>query len=162
MQFRLLGPLEAHDGERAIELGSAKPRALLTLLLLDAGRTVSTERLVDELWGDDGPDSARKMVQIYVSNLRKVLPPGMLRTWPAGYSLEVDPSATDLARFERMAAEGRSELAKGAPEPAAATLRGALELWRGPALEEFGEPFAVRERARLESLRLAALEDRIE
>lgn len=162
MQFRLLGQLEAHADDREIELGSAKPRALLTLLLLDRGRTVSTERLIDELWGDDVPGSARKMVQIYVSNLRKVLPPGMLQTWPAGYSLDVDPSATDLGTFERSAAEGRSALAQGAPERAAALLREALALWRGPALEEFGEPFAVRERARLESLRLAALEDRIE
>src|SRR5215216_1412014 len=162
MQFRLLGPLEAHDGDRAIGLGGAKQRALLTLLLLDAGRTVSNERLVDELWGADVPESARKMVQIYVSNLRKVLPHGMLRTRPAGYSLDVDPEATDLGRFERMTAQGRSALAAGVPDAAAAALGRALALWRGSALEEFGEPFAVRERARLESLRLAALEDRIE
>src|SRR5829696_8634578 len=162
MQFRLLGPLEAHDGDRAVGLGGAKQRALLTLLLLDARRTVSTDRLIDELWGADAPESARKMVQIYVSNLRKVLPRGMLRTWPAGYSLDVETAATDLGRFERMAGEGRGALAAGAPDAAAAALGSALALWRGPALEEFGEPFAVRERARLESLRLAALEDRIE
>src|SRR5215204_5074628 len=162
MQFRLLGPLEAHDGDRAVGLGGAKQRALLTLLLLDARRTVSNDRLIDELWNADAPESARKMVQIYVSNLRKVLPRGMLRTWPAGYSLDVEPGATDLGRFERMAGEGRSALAAGAPDAAAAALGSALALWRGPALEEFGEPFAVRERARLESLRLAALEDRIE
>ena len=162
MQFRLLGPLEAHDGDRAVGLGGAKQRALLTLLLLDARRTVSNDRLIDELWGADAPESARKMVQIYVSNLRKVLPRGMLRTWPAGYSLDVEPGATDLGRFERMAGEGRGALAAGAPDAAAAALGSALALWRGPALEEFGEPFAVRERARLESLRLAALEDRIE
>jgi len=162
MQFRLLGPLEAHDGDRAIGLGGAKQRALLTLLLLDAGRTVSNERLVDELWGADVPESARKMVQIYVSNLRKLLPDGMLQTRPAGYSLDVDPEATDLGRFERMTAQGRSALAAGVPDAAAAALGRALALWRGAALEEFGEPFAVRERARLESLRLAALEDRIE
>jgi DNA-binding SARP family transcriptional activator/pimeloyl-ACP methyl ester carboxylesterase len=162
MQFRLLGPVEAHDGDREIALGGAKPRALLTLLLLDVRRVVSTERIVDELWGEDAPESARKMVQIHVSSLRKVLPAGLLRTWPAGYSLDVEPAATDLGRFEQMAAEGRSALAAGAPDAAAATLRSALALWRGPALEEFAEPFAVRERARLESLRLAALEDRIE
>jgi DNA-binding SARP family transcriptional activator/pimeloyl-ACP methyl ester carboxylesterase len=162
MQFGLLGPLEAHDGDREIGLGGAKQRALLTLLLLDAGRAVSTERLVDGLWGEEAPESARKMVQIHVSSLRKVLPPGVLRTWPAGYSLDVDPQDTDLGRFEQLAAEGRSALAAGAPDAAAATLRSALALWRGDALEEFDEPFAVRERARLESLRLAALEDRIE
>src|SRR6188472_2936703 len=155
MHFRLLGPLDAHDGDGAVALGGAKQRALLTLLLLDAGRTVSNERIVDDLWGDDSPDSARKMVQVHVHNLRKVLPPGMLRTWPAGYSLEVEPEDTDLGRFQRLAAEGRSALAAGAPDAAATALRNALALWRGPALADFGEPFAVRERARLESLRLA-------
>jgi DNA-binding SARP family transcriptional activator/pimeloyl-ACP methyl ester carboxylesterase len=162
LQFRLLGPLEAREGDRAIALGGAKQRALLTLLLLDARRVVSTERLVDELWGDGAPESARKMVQIHVSSLRKVLPNGLLRTWPSGYSMDVDAHATDLGRFERLAAEGRGALAAGDPDAAAAMLSSALALWRGQALEEFAEPFAVRERARLESLRLAALEDRIE
>jgi DNA-binding SARP family transcriptional activator len=101
VEFRLLGPLEANDADRAIGLGGAKQRALLTLLLLDAGRAVSNDRIVEELWGEDAPDSARKMVQISVSNLRKVLPPGLLRTWPGGYSLDVDPEATDLGRLER-------------------------------------------------------------
>jgi DNA-binding SARP family transcriptional activator/pimeloyl-ACP methyl ester carboxylesterase len=162
MRFRLLGPLEAQEGDRPVALGAAKQRALLTLLLLDARRTVSSERIVDELWAGAAPESARKMIQVYVSNLRKVLPPELLRTWPAGYSVEVAPEDTDLGGFERLAAEGRSALAAGDAETAAATLREALALWRGPALEEFGEPFAVRERVRLESLRLAALEDRVE
>jgi DNA-binding SARP family transcriptional activator/pimeloyl-ACP methyl ester carboxylesterase len=162
MEFRLLGPLEVRAGDGAVALGGAKQRALLTLLLLDARRTVSNDRLIDELWGADAPDSARKMVQIHVSSLRKVLPDGVLRTWPAGYSLDVDPAATDLGRFEQLAAEGRAALAAGAHAAAAAALGAALALWRGPALAEFTEPFAVRERARLESLRLAALEDRIE
>jgi DNA-binding SARP family transcriptional activator len=129
---------------------------------LDARRTVSSDRIVDELWGGAAPESARKMIQVYVSNLRKVLPPDMLRTWPAGYSVEVEPEDTDLGCFERLAADGRTALAAGDAAAAAATLREALALWRGPALEEFGEPFAVRERVRLESLRLAALEDRVD
>jgi DNA-binding SARP family transcriptional activator len=162
MDFRLLGPVEARDAGGPVALGGAKPRALLALLLLHAGRTLSTTRLVDTLWGDKPPPSARKMVQINVSRLRKVLPAGMLRTHAGGYSLEVDPETLDLARFERLAGEGRAALAAGDPATAAARLTDALALWRGPALAEFDEAFAGREGARLEALRLSALEDRVE
>src|SRR5215216_5290556 len=110
MQFRLLGPLEAHDGDRAIGLGGAKQRALLTLLLLDAGRSVSNERIVDELWGADVPESARKMVQIYVSNLRKLLPVWMLQTLADFYSLCVDSESKDLERCKKMTEQGRSSI----------------------------------------------------
>src|SRR5215218_3564350 len=162
MEYLLLGPLAARVDDQAVDLGAGKQRALLALLLLDARRTVSTERLIDDLWGGDAPETARKMVQIHVSRLRRLLPPGALRTRAAGYELEVAPGATDLGRFERLAAEGRGALAAGRPADAAAALGAARALWRGAALEEFGEPCALRERARLESLRLAALEDRIE
>ena len=124
-----------------------------------AGRTISSARLIDELWGDAAPASARKMVQINVSQLRKVLPEGVLRTHAGGYSLAIDPQALDLARFERLAREGR---AAADPREAADKLAAALALWRGPALAEFDEPFAEREGTRLEALRLSALEDRIE
>jgi DNA-binding SARP family transcriptional activator/flavin reductase (DIM6/NTAB) family NADH-FMN oxidoreductase RutF len=162
IDFRLLGPVEARDENGPLALGGAKPRALLALLLLHAGRTVSTARLVDTLWGDNAPATARKMVQINVSQLRKVLPEGVLRTHAGGYSLEIDPEALDLARFERLAAEGRAALAAGDPARAAERLAAALALWRGPALAEFDEAFAEREGARLEALRLSAVEDRIE
>jgi DNA-binding SARP family transcriptional activator/flavin reductase (DIM6/NTAB) family NADH-FMN oxidoreductase RutF len=162
IDFRLLGPIEVHGAEGPLPLGGAKPRALLALLLLAGGRTVPSARLIDELWGDDAPASARKLVQINVSQLRKALPDGMLRTHAGGYSLAVDPEALDLARFERLAAEGRVALAAGDPRAAAERLASALSLWRGPALAEFGQAFATREGARLEALRLSALEDRIE
>ena len=162
MDLLLLGPIEVHDGDATVELGAAKQRALLALLLLDAGRAVSVERLVDELWGESAPPSARKMVQIHVSALRKLMPAGLVRTSAAGYSIEIPPEDLDLGRFERLAARGRAALAAGSAQDAAARLRAALSLWRGPALVEFAEPFAARERARLEALRLAALEDRIE
>jgi DNA-binding SARP family transcriptional activator len=80
MEFRLLGPLEVRDGAGTIELGGRKQRALLARLLLDPNRTVATDRLVDDLWGDEVPESAQKMVQIYVSQLRKVLPADVLQT----------------------------------------------------------------------------------
>ena len=99
MEFRLLGPLEAVDGAAHLPLGSRKSRALLARLLLDANRTVSVQRLVDDLWGGDVPESAPKMVQIYVSQLRKVLPAGVLLTQAPGYRVELDPEALDLSRF---------------------------------------------------------------
>jgi DNA-binding SARP family transcriptional activator/DNA-binding GntR family transcriptional regulator len=162
MEFRLLGPLEAVEGEARLTLGSRKARALLARLLLDANRTVSVQRLVDDLWGDDVPESAPKMVQINVSLLRKVLPAGVLRTQAPGYLVEVAPDALDLSRFSRMRLEGRAALEAGDAAAAAELLAGALGLWRGPALAEFSEPFARIEGAHLEELRLGCLEDRIE
>src|SRR5215212_2624102 len=162
MEFRLLGPLEAVDGAARLALGSRKSRALLARLLLDANRTVSVQRLLDDLWGEDVPDSAPKMVQIYVSQLRKVLPAGLLLTQAPGYRVEVEPETLDLSRFGRMRGEGRAALEAGDATGAAALLAAALQLWRGPALAEFSEPFAAVEGAHLEELRLGCLEDRIE
>ena len=162
MEFRLLGPLEIVDGDAPIALGGAKPRALLALLLLNANRTVTAERLIDELWGDRPPETARKMVQIYVSQLRKLLPQAALQTRTSGYSIEVRKDQLDVNRFESLAFEAREALAAGDAARAAAQLRSALLLWRGPALAEFDEPLTRVEAARLEDLRMAALEDRIE
>ena len=159
---RLLGPLELQQDQAAIALGRPAQRALLARLLLDANRTVAVDHLVDDLWGEDAPASAVKMIQIHVSNLRKVLPSGMLVTRPPGYALEIQPEDVDLVRFERLRKEGRAALARGSAAEAADSLRDALALWRGPALAEFDEPFAVVESARLEELHLACLEDRIE
>jgi DNA-binding SARP family transcriptional activator/class 3 adenylate cyclase len=162
MDFRLLGPLEIENGGAPVGLGGAKQRALLALLALNAGLTVASDRLIDELWGDQPPDSARKMVQIYVSQLRKVLPADTLRTHASGYSLELDGHELDLERFTGLARDGRAALAAGRPDSASGLLHAALALWRGPALAEFDEHFARIEGARLEELRLAALEDRID
>ncbi|MGH3134395.1 MAG: alpha/beta fold hydrolase [Gaiellaceae bacterium] len=162
MEFRLLGPLEVGDGETSLELGGRKQRALLARLLLDANRAVSLEQLVEALWEEEIPETASKMVQLYVSRLRKVLPGGVLRTRPPGYLLEVGEHALDLQQFERLFAEGRAALAAGDVEAALERLQAALSLWRGPALAEFSEPFAPPERARLDELRLACLEERIE
>ena len=162
IQYRLLGPLEAVDGDTRLALGSRKPRALFARLLLDANRTVPVERLVDDLWGTDRPESAVKMVQIYVSQLRKALPPGVLVTQPPGYLVEVAPDALDLSRFNTMRAEGRAALEAGDATAASALLTAALGLWRGPALAEFSEPFAQVEGIHLEEVRLGCLKDRIE
>jgi DNA-binding SARP family transcriptional activator len=87
MEFRILGPLEVRDGDREVRLRGGKERALLALLLVNANRTLAVDRIVDALWGDGVPETAQKMVQIYVSHLRKVLPPDTLRTRPPCYAL---------------------------------------------------------------------------
>jgi DNA-binding SARP family transcriptional activator len=159
-EFRLLGPLEVLVDGKPLRIAAAKPRALLALLLLNRNRVVSTERLVDELWGDEAPALATKTLQVYVSQLRKALGPERLVTRPPGYELRVDEGELDVDRFETLAAEAR---ASANPKDAAAGFREALALWRGPALREFrSEPFAETAAARLEDLRLGALEDRVE
>jgi YVTN family beta-propeller protein len=163
MQYCLLGPLEVRDGDRSLPLAGAKQRALLALLLVHANHVLSRDRLVDELWGEEPPETAVQSLQVYVSRLRKLLPAGALLTRPPGYLLEVEPDELDLRRFERLLAEGRATLAEGDARRAAAVLHEALALWRGPALAEFAfEPFAQAEIGRLEDLRLAAVEERIE
>jgi len=159
---RLLGPLEIELAGRPVPLGGRAQRALVARLLLDANRAVPVDRLVDDLWGEEAPASAVKMIQIHVSALRKVLPEGTLVTRSPGYALEIDPDAVDLARFEGLRRDGQEALAAGSAARAAEALREAVALWRGPALGEFDEPFAAIESARLEELRLTAIEDRIE
>jgi DNA-binding SARP family transcriptional activator len=163
MKFRILGPLDVRDGDREVRLRGGKERALLALLLVNANRTLALDGIVDELWGEDVPETAPKMVQIYVSHLRKALPPEMLHTRPPGYALVIEPDQLDLHRFEQLVAEARAALEEGRAEQAADSFRQALALWRGPALEEFAsEPFAQPEAARLEELRINALEGRLE
>jgi DNA-binding SARP family transcriptional activator/predicted ATPase len=162
MDFRILGPLEAADDTRPVKLTGGKQKALLALLLLHADRVVPMDRLVDDLWGDEVPESAQKMVQIFVSQLRKQLPGELLTTRAPGYLVELDGHSLDLRRFEELHAGGREALARGRAGEAAAAFRGALELWRGPALAEFEEPFARLEEARLAEQHLTCLEECIE
>ena len=170
MDFRILGPLEALDEGRVVRLGGTKQRALLAVFLLHPNETLGTDRLIDELWGERAPATAAKTVQVYISRLRKALagaqddgPEGVVATREHGYELELDPERLDAQRFERLVGEGRSELAASRPERAAAALEAALSLWRGPALADLAyEPFAQREIARLDDLRVTAHELLIE
>ncbi len=149
MEFRVLGPLEVLSDGRALDLGGQKQRALLALLLLEANRVVSSDRLIEGLWEGDPPSTAQKGLQVYVSQLRKLLGRERLQTKAPGYVLRVDPDELDVERFRRLQAEGR--------------LDEALALWRGPPLGEFAyRRFAQPEIARLEELRLGCLEERIE
>jgi DNA-binding SARP family transcriptional activator/tetratricopeptide (TPR) repeat protein len=164
MEFRILGPLEAvADDGRPLRLGGHRPRALLTLLIQHASEVVSTDALVDALWVGRPPATAVKILQVYVSRLRKQLPPDRLVTKPPGYLLRVEPDELDSKRFERLAQAGRQALEGGRHTEGAETLREALGLWRGPPLADCTfEPFAQAEIARLTELRVTALEDRIE
>jgi predicted ATPase/DNA-binding SARP family transcriptional activator len=164
MRFGTLGPfLVVDDQGHELPLGGPKQRAVLAILVLHAGDVVSIERLVDELWGEGAPPSAAKTLQVYVSHLRKVLGDGILLTRAGGYVLDTGQGEFDLARFQELAAEGRRALQGGRAGEAAARLREALALWRGPALADFAyEPFAQGEAMRLEELRQATLEDRID
>jgi DNA-binding SARP family transcriptional activator/class 3 adenylate cyclase len=162
MEFRILGPLEVGGDGGAVALPRGKQRALLALLLLEANQSVAATRIVDDLWGAAVPETAAKMIQVYVSRLRRALPEERLETRGASYVLRVEPGELDLERFEALAAEGRRALSENDPDTAARQLREALSLWRGSALAEFDEPFARGESARIEELRLAALEERVE
>lgn len=151
------------DDDRPLVLGAPKQRAVLAVLLLRRGEVVSTDRLIDELWGERPPTSAAKAVQVYISNLRKALGDGVLVTRGRGYLLEAEHGQLDVDRFETLVTEGRDALAEGDAQLAGRRLREALALCRGPALGDFAyESFAQGEAARLEEERLAALEDRID
>jgi DNA-binding SARP family transcriptional activator len=163
VDFRLLGPLELVADGRRVELPAGKPRALLALLLLDANRVVSVDRIVDGLWRERAPATAPKIVQGYVSRLRKLLPAGVLETRPPGYLVHVGERELDLRRFEELRREAAADAAAGRHEEAAERLREALELWRGPPLADVADEADLRgEPARLEELRLAAVEERLE
>ena len=163
LQFRILGPLEVVERDSPLSLGGAKQRAVLAILLLHRGEAISSERLIEELWGERPPATAAKTLQGYVFHLRRALGDGLLHTRRPGYELELAPGQLDADEFERLAAEGRAALSDGDPAAAARCLRDALELWRGPPLADFAyESFAQAEIARLQEARVAALEDRID
>ncbi|MGH3828854.1 MAG: AfsR/SARP family transcriptional regulator [Pseudonocardiaceae bacterium] len=170
MEFAILGPLEVLDQRRRVEVSSAKERLLLAVVVVQVSEVVSVDRLVEVLWGAEPPATAGNTLQTYVSHLRRALEPdraprardGVLRTCGPGYVLAVEPSAVDAVRFERLARDGHDALFSD-PVRAAETLRGALALWRGEPLAEFGfELFAQAEIARLTELRAAVVEDRVE
>ena len=171
LEFGILGPLEVLWGAESRTPSAAKQRALLALLLLNANSAVSADRLIDELWGEDAPATAQSALQVHVSQLRRVLEPNraqgdaheVVLTRPPGYVVRIAPDQLDLHRFERLLAEGAQALADGQAQAASAMLGEALALWRGPALADLlFETFALVPAARLEELRLAALEKRIE
>jgi DNA-binding SARP family transcriptional activator len=163
MEYRILGPFAALDGERQLPLGGAKQRAVLALLLLHANETLTRDVIVDELWGENPPPTAAKVLQNCVSALRKELPADTIRTVGGAYCVAIEPEELDRDRFERLLGEGRVALEAGDHADASDRLRQALALWHGAPLSDFSyERFAQDEISRLEELHVSALEDRIE
>jgi DNA-binding SARP family transcriptional activator len=159
MDFRLLGPLEVFEDNRPLPLAGVKQRSVLAILLMHANELVTTDQLIDEIWGGAPPSKAAKNIQVQVSRLRKVLDSGRLTTGPGGYVLHIGPDESDVARFERLVAEAGS----APPQRAADKLSEALALWRGPALADLAyEGFAQPEIARLEEMRVSVLVQRID
>jgi DNA-binding SARP family transcriptional activator len=157
--FRILGPLEVESESGPVALGGQRQRALLAALLLDAGRVVPTEQLVDRLWGEEAPKTVTTSLQNAISRLRRELGEELLETRAPGYVLKVDPGQIDANQFERLLRSARGAAARERRE----LLVQALSLWRGPALAEFAfEQFAQAEIRRLEELRLVAVEERID
>jgi YVTN family beta-propeller protein len=170
-EFGILGPLEVSRRGRAVPLAGPRQRAVLALLLLEANRAVSMDRLAEDIWGGEPPDGWITTLQTYVFHLRQALEPGRARgagsgilvTRGRGYLLRVDREHLDAARFQDGLTAGRAALEAGRYAEAAGTLRGALELWRGGVLADLADyAFTRPEAARLEELRLAALEARID
>ncbi len=163
MEVRVLGPLEVVEDGKTVPLRAAKHRRLLAALTVDAGTTQTIDRLIDAVWHTSPPASATKLLQIYISQLRKLLPRTAIRTHGSGYALELEVVSLDAARFERLVTEGKQASRDGNPALAASILRRALGLWRGSAYGDLAyEDFARAEAERLEELRLVALEERIE
>lgn len=159
MDFRLLGPLEVHAEGASLPLGGRKQRGILAALLVSANTVVTTDRLIDDLWGEQPPRTAQSYVHNCISRLRATIGHDVIETHLPGYLLRADPDEIDASRFERAVAAARDL----EPPERVATLTEALALWRGPALAEFAfEPFARVEIARLDELRIGAIEDRLE
>jgi len=159
LEFLLLGPLEARVGAKRVSLGGPRQRAVLADLLVHAGSVVSTDALIDDLWAESPPSSARAVVQNAVSRLRDVLGKEVIETQTAGYVLHAGPGEIDAGRFERLVHDARPL----PPAERSAALRDALALWRGSPFADLSyESFLQGEIARLDELRLTALEDRIE
>jgi DNA-binding SARP family transcriptional activator len=163
LEFRILGPLEVLSGEQVLALPRAKQRVLVLALLLQPNEAISTDRLIEALWGERPPATATTALQGHVSQLRKLFPPDTLRTRAPGYELRVEPGELDLDRFQSFRAQAQAALVAGEPEQAAAALDQALALWRGAPLAELTyDAFAQRQIGMLEELRAETLEERVQ
>jgi len=158
-EFRVLGPVQAVSEGASLPLGGPKQRALLAELLLHGGGVVPRDRLVDAIWGEEPPESAKASLQVYVHGLRRAVGADRIETHGDGYRLRLEPQELDLARFERLVASAERSLGERRVAAAADELSSALALWHGPALADLADqPVARAAAPRLEELRLRALE----
>jgi hypothetical protein len=171
MEFRILGPVEVWDGAQRLDLGGPKPHALLAVLVVHANQVVSTDRLIDEVWGEAPPPTVKNLLHGYVSRLRQALhhrgdgsvPAQVLVTRPSGYLLRVEAGQLDLDRFEGLIGQARRATTDGDLEDAAERWCAALAMWRGAPLDGVASE-ALRRTVvpRLHEARLVALEERLE
>ena len=164
MEIQVLGPVELRDKGVAVPVGGPRQRRLLAALVVNAGKVVSVDRLIDAVWaGEEPPEQAANTMRTYVSRLRATLGDGLIQKRDPGYSLVADPELVDATRFERLLAAAHSRLEAGDATEAKVRLDEALALWNGPAYDEFAsESWAWADAARLEELRLSVREDRAE
>ena len=171
LEFRLLGGVAVLRDGAPLDLGGSKQRAILGLLMLNVGRVVSIDRLIQQLWGEEPPPAALGTIQSHISRLRRILepdrPPGararVVVTRPPGYILQADADLVDCTRFERLAREGRAALAEGRHAEALDSLAEARRLWRGIPLADVADDLHVEpDTARLEAMHLVAVEDEME
>ncbi|MGH3798922.1 MAG: AfsR/SARP family transcriptional regulator, partial [Pseudonocardiaceae bacterium] len=148
----MLGPLQALQHGKQVELGPLRQQAVLLPLVLRPGGTVAREEILDGVWGEAVPTSGIALVRTYVSRLRAILGQDMIVRCAAGYYVRLDPTQVDLAVFDQHVIEARSLRRHGQLGPSAAAWRKALELWRGPPLLGIPGPFAERQRQRLADL----------
>lgn len=163
MEVAVLGPVEARDGDVLLPISATRARGVLGLLALRVGTAVSSAEIIEALWGDDPPRSATKAVQMFISNLRRIVPVGTVVTTATGYRLDVRAEHVDARRFEQLSAQGRQLVAAASHLRAAELFDEALALWRGPALPELaGEDVGRAEATRLEELRRSCEEDLVD
>ena len=163
IEFRVLGPVEAVRGGDTLALGGRRQRALLALLVLDAGRVVSSDRLIDELWHGRPPAGAVRTLRVYASRLRSALGENAVLARSRGYLVAADADRIDAARFERLLHEGRDALGRGAAGLAADRLTAGLALWRGAALGDVADDgILALEARRLDGLRLVCREELVD
>ena len=163
LEVRIFGPLEAAEGGRPLALGGAKQRSVLAVLVVHRGEVVSSDRLIDEVWGEHPPATAAKTLQVYVSHLRKALGPDVLVTRGGGYVLDLGADRLDRDQFESLVGDGHRALTDGDVDGASRIFAEALAIWRGPPFADFAyEAFAQAEISRLDEVRLGALEDRFD
>ena len=162
MDFRILGPLEVSAGDGSLQIGGRRQRTVLAVLLLNANRTTSTDAIIDAVWGDEPPTTARRSIQVYVSRLKKVFGDGRIASIDPGYRLRVEEGELDADRFTALAADARATT-MSSPTEALRTFDSALALWRGPALSDLAEDPGIRSRSvPFDEERMAVVEDRFD
>jgi DNA-binding SARP family transcriptional activator len=162
MDFRILGPLEVSAGDGSLQIGGRRQRTVLAVLLLNANRTTSTDAIIDAVWGDDPPATARRSIQVYVSRLKKAFGDGRIASVDPGYRLRVEDGELDADRFTVLAAAARTMVASD-PRGALREFDAALALWRGPAMSDLVDDPGIRSRSLpFDEERMAVVEDRFD